>query len=226
MFLPVKADFNLQRFPWLTTLVCAACLVIFLKQVDDWQKFESAVYAFCGKSRSDIAEMRFNEISDDSPEPCIKVMYGISTSDDAQATIDQMVTRMRPLKSFSVEDSKFYVSDMLHEEFRNFNIRVPAHPDKGLAYYTATWNPLTMVASVRSGPQTVDSLAAKLRWNPLFITMLPDSTLEVLGWVSPRAELCTLCPRGRVPETLTARWARGVQRRRPGERLSFSPGRG
>ena len=148
MFLPVKADLNLQRFPWLTTLVCAACLVIFLKQVDDWQKFESAVYAFCGKSRSDIAEMIFNEISDDSPEPCIKVMYGISTSDDAQATIDQMVTRMRPLKSFSVEDSKFYVSDMLHEEFRNYNIRVPAHPDKGLAYYTETWNPLTMVASV------------------------------------------------------------------------------
>ena len=78
----------------------------------------------------------------------------------------------------------------------------------------------------RSGPQTLDSLAAKLRWNPLFITMLPDSTLEVLRWVSPRAELCTLCPRGRVPETLTARWARGVQRRRPGERLSSSPGRG
>jgi membrane associated rhomboid family serine protease len=39
------------------------------------------------------------------------------------------------------------VSDLLHDEMRRYHIRVPDHPDEGLAYYTATWNPLTMVAS-------------------------------------------------------------------------------
>ena len=147
MFVPVKADHVLLRFPWLTAIVCVLCFGIFLKQSNDWNKFENAVYVFCGKSRSDIAQMIFKEISDNSPDACIDVMYGIATSDDTQATIDQIVSEMRPLKSFSVEDSKFYVSDMLNEELRNYHIRVPEHPDEGLAYYTDTWNPLTMVAS-------------------------------------------------------------------------------
>ena len=118
-----------------------------MKQVQDWQEFETAVYAFCGTDRSNIAEMIFKEISDNSPEACIEVMYGIASSDDAQGTINEMVSQMRPLKSFSVEDSKYYVSDMLNEELRNYHIRVPEHPDEGLAYYTDTWNPLTMIAS-------------------------------------------------------------------------------
>ena len=147
MFLPVKADFTLPHFPWLTTIVCAICFGIFLKQSNDWNDFENAVYKFCGKTRSDIARMIFKEISDDSPDACIEVMYGIANSDDEQATIAKMVSEMRPLKSFSVEDSQFYVSDMLNQELRNYRIRVPEHPDEGLAYYTATWNPLTMIAS-------------------------------------------------------------------------------
>ena len=147
MFVPVKADFSLPRFPWLTAVVCAICFGIFLKQLDDWHKFEYAVYGFCSTARSNIAQMIFREISDDSPEACAEVMYGIAYSDDAQATIDEMVAGMRPLKGFSVEDSKYYVSDMLSEELRNYRIRVPEHPDIGLAYYTDTWNPLTMFAS-------------------------------------------------------------------------------
>ena len=147
MFLPIKADFKLPGFPWLTTVVCVVCFGIFLKQVGDWNKFENSLYKFCGKTRSNITQIIFKEISDNSPDACIEIMYGIATSDDEQATIEKLVSEMRPLKSFSVEDSKFYVSDMLTAELRNYHIRVPDHPDKGLAYYTETWNPLTMIAS-------------------------------------------------------------------------------
>ena len=147
MFLPIKADFKLPRFPWLTTVVCALCFAIFLHQVNDWNKFQSAVYEFCGQSRSNIAQMIFKEISGNSPDACLDVMYGIASSNDEQATIQQMISEMRPLKSLSVEDSKFYVSDMLNDELRNYHSSVPAHPDEGLAYYTETWNPLTMLAS-------------------------------------------------------------------------------
>lgn len=147
MFLPVKADFHLPRFPWLTAIVCVVCFGIFLKQVDDWQEFENAVYAFCGTDRSNISEMIFKEISNNSPDACIAVMYDISTSEDSQAAINELVDEMRPLKGFSVEDSKYYVSDMLNEELRHYHIRVPEHPDEGLAYYTNTWNPLTMITS-------------------------------------------------------------------------------
>lgn len=147
MFVPVKADFTLPRFPWLTTVVCLVCFGVFLKQVDDWKKFEYAVYAFCSAARSDIAEMVFREISRNSPDACIQVMYGIASSSDSEATIDEMVSRMRPLRGFSVEDSQYYVATMLSEELRNYHIRVPEHPDVGIAYYTNTWNPLTMISS-------------------------------------------------------------------------------
>ena len=147
MFLPVKADFTLPRFPWLTAVVCVVCFGVFLKQVDDWNKFENALYGFCDESRSNITKLIFNEISDNSPEACIAVMYSIAASRDEQATIEKMVNEMRPLQSFSVEDSKFYVSGMLSEELRNYHIRVPEHPNEGLAYYTDTWNPLTMISS-------------------------------------------------------------------------------
>ncbi|WP_428098413.1 hypothetical protein [Candidatus Rariloculus sp.] len=40
------------------------------------------------------------------------------------------------------------------------------------------WEPENMH---RGGPQSLDSLAADLRWNPLFIFMLPDSSLDVLS---------------------------------------------
>lgn len=147
MFVPVKADLTLPRFPWLTAIVCVVCFGIFLKQANDWHNFEYAVHGFCSTARSDIAQMIFREIADNSPDACVQVMYGIAYSDDTQATIDQMVSQMRPLKGFNVEDSRYYVSDMLSEELRNYRIRVPEHPDVGLAYYTNTWNPLTMVAS-------------------------------------------------------------------------------
>ena len=80
MFLPIKADFKLPRFPWLTTVVCALCFGIFLHQVNDWNKFENAVYEFCGQSRSNIAQMIFKEISGNSPDACLDVMYGIASS--------------------------------------------------------------------------------------------------------------------------------------------------
>ena len=147
MFLPVKADFKLPHFPWLTTIICVVCAGIFLKQVNDWNEFEAAVYAFCGKDRSNIAQMIFKQAAANTGEACIQVMYGISNSEDEQAAIAQIVGKMKPLKGFSVEDSKLYVSDLLQDELRLYNIRVPDHPDEGLAYYTASWNPLTMIMS-------------------------------------------------------------------------------
>jgi len=147
MFLPVKADFKLPHFPWLTALICLMCCAIFLKQVHDWNEFEQAVYGFCGKERSDIAQMIFRQAAPASSEACIQVMYGIATSSDEQAAINGIVRRMQPLRGFSAADSKTYVSDLLQDELRQYRIQVPQHPDEGLAYDTATWNPLTMIAS-------------------------------------------------------------------------------
>ncbi|MDX1405026.1 MAG: rhomboid family intramembrane serine protease [Woeseiaceae bacterium] len=147
MFVPVKADFALPRFPWLTAIVCLVCLGIFLKQERDWRQFEGALLAYCSAERSHISEMVFKQLTANSPNACVQVMYGIAHSDDQDAVINEIVSHMRPLKSLGADDSKEYVSGMLHDELRKYRIMVPDHPDVGLAYYTDTWNPLTMIAS-------------------------------------------------------------------------------
>ena len=147
-FLPFKADFPLRRFPWLTMLVCVICFGVFLKQQSDWQKYETAIYAYCNTPKSRITEMVFGRISGlEGEDACIEVVYRIANSDDTKAEIVHLVDGMRPLSGFSAEDSKVYVSDMLSKEVRLYQRRVPTNPNHGLAYYTDTWNPLTMVTS-------------------------------------------------------------------------------
>ena len=148
MFIPVKADFRLARFPWLTALVCIACAGVFAKQLHDWEAYETAMFEFCEAPRSVIRQMIFREIvGPDNDMSCIEVIYGIAESEDQEATIERVVSEMTPLKGFSPADSQHYVSDVLREELRNYRRQVPEHPDEGLAYETASWNPVTMLTS-------------------------------------------------------------------------------
>ena len=57
MFLPVRADFPLTRFPAVTVLVCLVCLGVFLKQESDWSKFENAIARYCDGDRSRISKI-------------------------------------------------------------------------------------------------------------------------------------------------------------------------
>ena len=147
MFLPVKADFPLGRFPYLTVLVCLICSGVFMKQLTDWREYEAAVFAFCDKPRSNLKNMIFNELAGQNQESCLEVIYGIARAPDHQEMIDKLAGEMRPLTGFSPEDSRIYVTEMLTEELRTYRIMVPEHPDDGLAYVTSTWNPVTMLAS-------------------------------------------------------------------------------
>lgn len=147
MFVPVKADFPLGRFPVLTFLVCLVCSVVFMKQITDWNEYEAAVYAFCDKPRSNLKNMIFQEIAGTNDEACLEVIYGIARAPDQSKMIDEVVGEMRPLRGFSPEDSRLYVTEMLTDELRDYRITVPEHPDDGLAYVTSTWNPVTMLTS-------------------------------------------------------------------------------
>ena len=148
MFIPVKADFKLARFPFLTALVCIVCAGVFMKQINDWAAFEEAMLEFCDAPRSNIKKMIFNEIVGPGNDmSCIEVIYGIAESGNEAETIERIVSEMSPLKGFSADDSKLYVTAVLTDELRNYRIKVPEHPDEGLAYETASWNPITMLTS-------------------------------------------------------------------------------
>lgn len=148
MFLPVKADFPLPRFPVLTVLVCIICAVVFFKQVSDWERFNAAIDRYCELDRSRIEQMVFSRIADlNSYGHCAEMMYTIASADDGNSIIEEIVTQLRPLAGFSREDSREYVRQMLHGEMQRYHSVVPSDPDDGLAYYTSSWNPWYMLTS-------------------------------------------------------------------------------
>lgn len=150
MFLPVKADFALPRIPILTILVCLVCIGVFLKQQSDWRDFGMAIDRFCNTDRSHIEQIVFDRIAvSQGTDSCADIMYTIANDParEESEVIAEMVAKMKPLTGFNTEDSREYVRQMLEEEARRFNTLVPADPDEGLAYYTGSWNPLTMITS-------------------------------------------------------------------------------
>jgi membrane associated rhomboid family serine protease len=150
MFLPVKADFALPRFPILTVLICLICFGVFIKQQSDWKEFGLAIDRFCNASRSHIEQIVFERIAESqNMDACGDIMYTIANDPTREESevIAEMASKIRPLTGFNSEDSREYVQQMLEEQTRRFNTLVPPDPDEGLAYYTGSWNPITMITS-------------------------------------------------------------------------------
>jgi membrane associated rhomboid family serine protease len=148
VFLPIKADFPLPHWPVLTVLVCLVCFGVFMKQQSDWREFEIAVQRYCMKPQSRLTKMvmtRVDELRDATF--CGETMYHINASEDEAKEIEEIVSGLRPLTGFSPEDSREFVTQMLHEELRYFRSIVPDDPDHNLAYNTASWNVVQMVTS-------------------------------------------------------------------------------
>ncbi|MDH3620096.1 MAG: rhomboid family intramembrane serine protease [Gammaproteobacteria bacterium] len=150
MFLPIKADFGLPRLPVLTILICLICMGVFLKQQSDWNEFDTAVDRYCNASRSHIDRMIFERIAESGEtDSCGQIMYTITNDPEREASevIAAMTAKMRPLTGYNTNDSREYVRMVLEEEALRFEALVPDDPDDGLAYYTGSWNPLTMITS-------------------------------------------------------------------------------
>ena len=148
MFLPVKPDFQLPRFPWATAAVCLVCVLEFSSQLTSAYEYESAVDDFCSMPRSRIENMVLEQIHKNHRfEYCDDIAFVLLHAEDEQKTIDQLMSGMRPLSGFDAVESREYVAGMLRDELRQYKVMVPPDPDDGLAYYSESWNPVTMVTS-------------------------------------------------------------------------------
>ena len=147
LFLPLKPNFPLPRLPWLTMLIVVICLAIYVKQDTDRKAYAEAIYAHCEAQRSHIKEMIFKRIAPDSDNRCVSIVHGIALAPDEQVAIDEIVSELQPISGFDLDDTRFYVADMLQEELRQYHSVVPEDPDAWVAYDTSTWNPWQMFMS-------------------------------------------------------------------------------
>ncbi len=148
MFLPVKADFPLPKFPAMTVLICLVCIGVFLKQQSDWSEFEYAMERYCDGARSRIDQIVIQRVDElKGSVVCGQTMYEIHNADEPQEEIDQLVSALRPLTGLSIEDSREYIREILNDELRLYRNYVPEDPDSKVAYYTASWNPIHMITA-------------------------------------------------------------------------------
>ena len=150
MFLPIKPDFHLPRFPIMTVIVCLICLGVFIKQRSDIYDYGLAMTKFCNASRSHIEQIVFERLgAAQTVEACFDIMHKIANDPerDEDEVIAELASKMRPLTGFNREDSTLYVTRMLEDEVRRYRSQVPGFPGEGLAYYTGSWNPVTMITS-------------------------------------------------------------------------------
>jgi membrane associated rhomboid family serine protease len=148
MFLPVKADFPLSRFPVMTILVCVLCFGVFLKQESDWSKFEHAIERYCDGARSRIDQIVLQRVDTlKGSEICGQAMYEIDNSDEPDEEIEKIVNALKPLSGFSQEDSRDYVRQILNDELRLYQTYVPEDPDSKFAYDTSSWHPVHMLTA-------------------------------------------------------------------------------
>lgn len=149
MFVPVKADFPLPRFPALTLLVGVICIVVFTFQLSAWEKYYQDHMRYCaGQERSRLTQMVFNQIAAvNDVETCGDIMYSIANSPDKDEVILELVSELKPFAGYSYSDSREYMTQIMNDELRRYEQMVGPHPDDGLAYFSDSWNAWTMITS-------------------------------------------------------------------------------
>ena len=148
MFVPIKPDFRLTRFPWLTSIVCVLCMLVFWEQLLDRHEYDEAVQAFCDQPRSRIEGMVFKEIHENNQLIyCDDIAFILLNAPVERRALEQLMGGLEPIAGFDATETRRYVTAMLREEVTLYRQMVPPDPNDGLAYYTETWNPVTMVTS-------------------------------------------------------------------------------
>lgn len=114
----------------------------------DWHEYEVAVDRYCDAPRSRIQEMVFQQIeSNNKLQYCDDIAFILTNAPDERKALDQLIGGLRPMTGYDAIQSRAYVTDMLREEAKRYERMVPGDPNEGLAYYTETWNPVTMITS-------------------------------------------------------------------------------
>jgi len=148
MFLPLKPDFRLHRFPWLTSAVCLVCALVFSGQLMDQHVYDEAVKRYCEMPRSRIQSMVFARIRQNNELLyCDDIPYILSHAANENVAMQQLINGLDPVAGYDADESRHYVRNMLRDDLRLYRQIVPPEPGDGLAYYTETWNPVTMVTS-------------------------------------------------------------------------------
>ena len=150
LFIPFKVDLDLHRFPFLTILICIACIGIFMQQQSNRVAIQDSVVTFCKKQSSDS---RFGLVLEKvqgkrSLGACAQLIYGISKSEKPKAEIERLASNADKIDAFPVSYSRQYILESLTQKFTLFDNTNPPHDlTEKLMYAPESFNIKNMVTA-------------------------------------------------------------------------------
>lgn len=148
LFFPYKFDLSLKRLPFLTILICLACIAVYVNQHANEAEFVKKSQWFCSQQRSHIEHLALEKsLGDASPQRCLDFMFELGVADDPDAIIAGYAQGSRSFAGLSGEDSRLYIHDFLDRQYEEYRAYVPPLTTKELWYSPHSWNPVTMVTS-------------------------------------------------------------------------------
>jgi len=149
LFFPYKLDINLYRLPFLTILVCIACVATFASQMRSSVAFDHNLRAYCTQY-TDINLRAMLATIDDAEfgNGCEKVFMRLRESPDREQKIEQLATEVRGLDFYRDRQQDIrYKQDAIRAGLVDFDKFVPKELTDKLAYRPDRYDVVTMVTS-------------------------------------------------------------------------------
>ena len=152
MFFPYRVDVNLQRLPWMTLLVCAICIYVFLQQLKSHEQYVKSVNYFCEHSIKRATQLVLRRLnSAEQNTSCAAVFISIRDADNPEIRIDELVSLERGPKLFkNPQDQKHYIHQRLKNAYADFETLVPVNLTEEYAYHPLELQLTQMFTSIMS----------------------------------------------------------------------------
>ncbi len=134
--IPYRPDINIDRVPWLTVLICVACLLVHVQDRLAFNSIAQGAYNQCnGHQNRDYAVTVASLSMENSMQTCIGLLLNIHLSANSDKLIEHLARRATPNPFIGTEAAtQAFVADKLQVFYRRFETGVPRMMSQALEY--------------------------------------------------------------------------------------------
>lgn len=149
LFFPYKLDADLYRVPFLTVLVCLACLIVFLQQLSADSDYGQRVVQHCRSAIDPNLQAILAQVSIDGERGrCVKTLLALRDASDREAMIAALAAQPRDLVFYADRAKDLdYKAAKLTQAVSDFDLAVPPPLTGDLAYDPSRLDVVRMMTS-------------------------------------------------------------------------------
>lgn len=151
IFFPYKVDLDLRSLPWMTLVVCALCIAIYIQQFSRDVAINKTATAFCQQEHERTFLMIIAKIAGGHDvKQCVRTLVTIHNSRDPQRVINELADTASPFESLSVERGRSLINDVLYNKYFEFRKQAPPSLTAQLVYEPRSFDVWHMITAVFS----------------------------------------------------------------------------